>query len=147
MKSLKAIVVLAVLLGLGVIVVNGIAYAQSNTIDQSGNAAITFINGIPDYQEFTGAPAATASTPTYADGAESGQSIIFNNGKPTTVIGADGSQAAYSASMWDFMSGYDAGGSDIVGISSNPNVPIGGTWQQVTESGTFGTQEPNLSLS
>ncbi len=147
MKSLKAIVVLAVLLGLGVIVVNGIAYAQSNTIDQSGNAAITFINGIPDYQEFTGAPAATASTPTYADGADSGQSIIFNNGVPTTVIGADGSQTPYSASMFDFVSGYNADGLYGVGISFNSDVPMGGTWKQVTESGTFGTQEPNLSLS
>lgn len=141
MKNIKVIVVLAVMLGLSAIVVNGVAYGQSAAIDQ----ATTFMSSIPDYKQLasTGIPAA----PVYADEAASGQSIIFNNGVPTTVIGEDGAQSPYSAAPYKFLEAYYAGGPYGVGYSSNPDVPTGGTWMQVTESGTMGTQEPNLNVN
>lgn len=145
MKITKAFVVMAVVLGLSAMVMNGVAYAQSSAVGQSENTASTFMSSVPDYQQYVSSSAPAAQVNTYE--AASGQSIIFNNGVPTTVIGADGTQTAYSESMWDFLDGYNAGGPYGVGISSNPDVPTGGTWKQVTESGTFGTQEPNLIIS
>ena len=147
MKSINIIIVLAVVLGLSAIVLNGVAFGQSTTIDQSGDAATTFMSNIPDYQQLSST--IVPATPVYADEAASGQSIIYENGVPTTVIGEDGSRSAYSAAPYEFLEAYYAGGPYGVGYSSNPNVPTSGTWksEMVVESGTFGTQEPNLNLS
>ena len=145
MKSVKAIIILAVLLVLSANVISSIVSAQSGTVSQSGTPVYTDNGAIPICQDnaANGMPAA----PAYAGEPASGQSIIFNNGVPTTVISADGAQTQYNPSMWDFLSGYTSEGPYGVGISNNPNVPSGGTWKQVVESGSFGTQEPNLNLN
>ena len=145
MKCVKAIIMLAVLLVLSANVISGVVNAQSATVSQSGNPVYTDNGYIPvcHDNEANGMPAA----PAYVDETASGQSIIFNNGVPTTVISASGVQTQYNPSMWDFLAGYTSSGPYGVGISSNPNVPSGGTWKQVVESGSFGTQEPNLSLN
>ena len=147
MKSFKTILVLAVVLGLSAIAINGVAYGQSSATDQSGDQATTFMSAIPDYQQY--ASSITPTTPEYADEAASGQSIIFENGIPTTVIGEDGTQSPYSAAPYEFLEAYYAGGPYGVGFSSNADVPTTGTWtsEKVVESGTFGTQEPNLNIS
>jgi hypothetical protein len=140
MNGFKAILILAFVLCLSVVAASGVAYGQSFMVGQSGNMAFPYLDGQDN--ALNNAPASTA----HADMNAPGQSIIFKDGVPTTVIGSDGSSTPYSASMWDFLAGYNIGCPYGVGISSNPDVPIGGTWMQVTESGTLGTQEPNLSL-
>jgi hypothetical protein len=143
MKNLKTILALIVLLALGAVVLSGIVYAQNYTVIQAGNSTYIYTDGVPVCQENSsnGMPAA----PAVAGEVASGQSIIFSNGVPTTVINANGYQTAYNASMFDFLAGFNAGGPYGVGISSNPNSPGNGTWQSVTQSGTYGTQEPNLN--
>jgi hypothetical protein len=144
MKYLKTILVLAVLLVLSAVVVSGVVYSQNYTLYQSGNSTFTYTDGIPVCQNnaSNGLPAA----PAYVDGAASGQSIIFSNGVPTTVILDDGYQIPYNTTMYDSIAtAYNVGGPFGVNVSSNPNAPSGGTWTQVVESGTYGTQEPNLN--
>lgn len=141
MKGFNVILVLAVVLCLGAVAASSVAYGQTFMVDES--EAMTFAYSLEcQDNELNGMPEA----PAYAAETASGQSIIFENGVPTTVIGADGTSSPYSASMWDFLSGYYTGGYGVC-VSSNPDSPIGGTWKQVTESGTFGTQEPNLNLN
>jgi len=146
MKSLRAIFLLAALLVLSAIAISGIAYAQSIPVQQSANPTTTYVDNynIPNCQdnEANGLPAA----PAYVEEVASGESIIFSNGVPTTVIGADGAQTPYSPSMFNFLAGYCDGNYGI-GISHNSNVPSDGTWKQVFESGTYGTQEPNLNAN
>jgi hypothetical protein len=141
LKGFKAIVLLAVVLCLSTVATSGVAYGQSFMVGQSGDMAFPYLD-VPD-NALNSVPASTA----HADIATSGQSIIFKDGVPTTVIGADGSSTPYSESMWDFLAGYFESGPYGVSVSSSPDVPIGGTWMQVVESGTFGTQEPNLNLN
>jgi len=146
MRNLRVILILAVLLVFSAVATSGIGYAQDSTALPSGNTDLSFIDNtnMPICQDnaANGLPVA----PAYVDEAASGQSIIFNNGVPTAVIGADGAQTAYNPAMFDYLAGYMA--SDYgVGISHNPNVPSDGTWKQEAESGTLGTQEPNLNLN
>ena len=146
MKSIKTIIaVLAIMLSLSAVIICGVVNAQSDP-DQSIDPASGYVmNVVPDYQTCSGAP----SAPAYTDEAASGMSFIYeHNGLPTTVIGADGSQTKYDVGMWDFLAGYPAGGPYGVGHSSNPNVPTTGTWtEHTTQSGTYGTQEPNFNPS
>ena len=143
MKNLKTILALVVLLALGVIVLSGIVYAQNYTVIQAGNSTYVYTDGVPTCQENSsnGMPAVSAVAGEVA----SGQSIIFSNGVPTTVINENGYQTSYNASMFDFLAGYYVGGPYGVSISSDPNAPSNGTWQSVTQSGTYGTQEPNFN--
>jgi hypothetical protein len=146
MKGFKVTIALAVMLVLSAIGISGVANGQTFMVGPSGNVAFPYLGSQDNRQDNsqTSVPVAL----TYANGAASGQSIIFENGVPTTVIGADGAKTSYSESMFDFVAaGYNVGGPYGVGISSNPDVPIGGTWKQVTQSGTLGTQEPNLKLN
>lgn len=145
MKSIKTIIaVLAIMLSLSAVIICGVVNAQN--ADQSVNPTSGYVmNVMPDYQKCSG----VQSAPAYTDEVASGVSFLYdNNGVPTTVIGADGSQTKYSAAMWDFLAGYPAGGPYGVGHSSNPNVPTTGSWTGDTiHSGTYGTQEPNFNLS
>jgi hypothetical protein len=139
MKNPKAILALAVLLVLSAIIISGVVYAQNCTVYESGNSTSTYVDGIPVCQENSSNGMPTA--PAYAEETASGQSILFNNGVPATVILENGNQTPYNASMYDSIAA-DLGGPYGVGVSSNPNAPSGGTWKQPVESGTFGTQEP-----
>ena len=141
MKGFKVIIVLAIMLGMSAMAISGVANGQTFMVDQSGNMAFPY--GLDCHDKPSNS---VTAAPTYSDGAASGQSIIYENGVPTTVIDANGVRTQYSSSMWDFLSGYNAGQYGVC-ISSNPDVPIGGTWMQVTQSGTLGTQEPNLKLN
>jgi hypothetical protein len=146
MKSLMVIFLPAVLLVLSAITISGIVYAQSIPTQQSANPTTTYVDNyiIPNCQdnEANGLPAA----PAYVGETASGESIIFSNGVPTTVIDASGAQTPYSPSMFNFLAGYCDANYGI-GSSHNSNVPSGGTWKQVVESGTYGTQEPNLNAN